>query len=512
MGGTDAAAARKKAASLQEAFTGVPHFPDEAEPRSYSVADERSAFKRWAPANGYGATVSAVLREGHLLVDGEDHLCALPMRTQGHSLVRSGSGYSRSGASFHSRSTLTSVVPEASFSACVMTLTKTILGSGLLGLPFVCYLNGLGLYALALVLFAGLSAYSMQLLVLATDLAHPFGEAPLDMDFGTLGSLAFGTAGLRAVQLVVGVDLWGTLVAYMVVIADVVQPPLLVWLAGTGLEWLAHRYLVMGVSGALALPFCTGKGIGALQSSATLGLLAIAAFVVFILLRCVSTDFGAHLAAAPTFTAGLGFVRSLPVVAFLYNAHFNVFSIHNSLERRTSVRMGLVITTACAISTVVAFGVGAAGCVLYGAAVRENVLQNMPLRDTPAGLVRLLFGVAILFTYPVVAFELRQMMEAVFAGRPGKRVRRLALAAVVVASSSLAAIAVPNITVAFGLVGGTTTTAMAFILPPAFFLKIYHTREGAHRCWRVLPVYIVFALGLAGAPFLTYLTVQEALA
>ncbi len=60
------------------------------------------------------------------------------------------------------------------------------------------------------------------------------GSAASDMDFGLLGHIAFGDVGLWAVQCVIGVDLWGTLVAYMVVIADIIQPAVGVAVADTG--------------------------------------------------------------------------------------------------------------------------------------------------------------------------------------------------------------------------------------------------------------------------------------
>lgn len=38
-----------------------------------------------------------------------------------------------------------------------------------------------------------------------------------------------------------------------------------------------------------------------------------------------------------------------PIMAFLYNVHFNVFSVYNALERRTPARMGVVIAVCAGV-------------------------------------------------------------------------------------------------------------------------------------------------------------------
>jgi len=472
--------------------------------RSHS-ADELTSLVRWAPFGCYGA----VVRLKHLV--GRETTQPVHL---GHALAQ-GTVCSRVATDILSMSSITSSVPPlSSMTECVTTLTKTILGSGLLSLPYVCHVNGILPSAVYLVLFACLSGYSMYLLVRATDLAHLSHHAPLDMDFGALGHLAFGNAGLRAVQIVIGVDLWGTLVAYMVVIADVLQPAVEASTLGTSFHYLCSRWVVILASAVAVLPLCTGKGIGALGPTAALGLLALGVFMMFLVFRGINRGFGERPhrpRPEHVWHLGLGLLRTLPIMAFLYNVHFNVFSVYNALERRTPARMGVVIASACAISTAVALGVGTAGDLLYHPHVKENVLQNMRLDDRPALAVRSLFGLAIVLSYPVVAFELRQMTEALFAGRRTRRLPRVVIAGALVLSSSLTAITVPNITVAFGMVGGTTTTAMAFVLPPAFFLKLYYKQGMPGSAWRTAPVWIILALGIVGVPLLTSLTLRDAL-
>ena len=68
-----------------------------------------------------------------------------------------------------------------------------------------------------------------------------------DMDFGLMGLATFGRLGLWMVNAVIGIDLWGTLVAYMVVIADIVQPVAELFLADSWYSASAsHRSLPSG--------------------------------------------------------------------------------------------------------------------------------------------------------------------------------------------------------------------------------------------------------------------------
>eukprot|EP00667_Euglena_gracilis_P009974 EG_transcript_10153 len=500
---------RKRASSVQESFVGFPEFPPDSCYRSHSIADGRSSFKKWAalflPYTGTAA-------EQVPLLEDEVDVQRLPVETLGHSLART-SCYSRPPTSYRP-SSQASVIPESSMISCILTLTKTILGSGMLGLPYLCHVNGIGLFTAMLFLFSALNAYTMYLLVWATDLANRSSPGPhADVNFGSLGEIAFGTPGLRLVQVIIGIDLWGTLVAYMVVIADIVQPAIARVVADSELPWLSWRLTVIGLTTLFVWPLCTGRSIGKLSSAAALGLLALSTFVAFLLFRCANTDFEDHLHHAAVMHVGFGAVQSLPMLAFVYNAHFNVFSIYNSLESRSTPRMGLVIVAACAIATLANVLVGISGDLLFQATVQDNVLQNMALDDLPAATVRSLFGVALVLTYPVVAFELRQMVEALISDRRAGSTMRVTIAAALVASSSFVAIAVPNITVAFGLVGGTTTTAMAFVLPPAFFLKLRRVVPDVGRCHQLGAVGagVTLLLGIGAVPLFTYLTLQEAL-
>ena len=70
-------------------------------------------------------------------------------------------------------------------------------------------------------------------------------------------------------------------------------------------------------------------------------------FTLFLVVRCVTTEFGPHVWAAAQLRMGMGLVRSLPVLAFAYNAHFNVFSIYNAMDQRAKPHMGTVITVLC---------------------------------------------------------------------------------------------------------------------------------------------------------------------
>lgn len=475
------------------------------------MSDERSIFKKWGPGWIYGGVLNAKQLSDEL---SEDLDISPWLPTMGHSMARS-SSYSQIGSSVPSCSDCTSAdpIPVTSMVSSIMTLTKTILGSGMLGLPYLCHVNGIGLFSAMLLIFSVLNAYTMYLLVWATDLTQVSPREFAEMDFGFLGQLAFGDIGLWVVQFIIGVDLWGTLVAYMVVIADIIQPAMALLVEGSAMEWLSLRVSIIALTALLVFPLCTWKGIDALSSAAVIGLSALACFVAFLLFRCATTDFEHHLQRAAMLHWGMGMVQTLPILAFVYNAHFNVFSIYNSMETRSSSRMGIVILAACMVSTVANVLVGASGDILFAGDVKANVLQNLNLQDVVASLVRAIFGVALVMTYPVLAFELRQMTELLLVGQRGGKWSRLSVAATLVISSSVIAIAVPSITVAFGLVGGTTTTAMSFILPPAFFLKIYHSSGSTSskcRWFSVIPAWVVLIMGIVAIPLFTYLTLQEA--
>eukprot|EP00906_Rhabdomonas_costata_P001447 RCo002415 len=375
------------------------------------------------------------------------------------------------------------------------TLAKSTIGSGILGLPFVLSRCGMVPFLGSIVVFAALNSYTIMLLVWsfeAVRLGYP-GFHVLEFDYPELGQCAYGVAGKWAVLIINGIDLWGTLVAYLVVIADVVCPVMRFELdqaiqshsCGTlsdGRWWcspvslLARREVVIVLAMLAIWPVCSQSHIRSVAISSHLGLLTMVTFVVYIGLSSFRTNFFAHLQGASLWPEEIGnFIISIPVLAFAFSAQFNTFVIYAALKQRTPKRMQLVTQGSMNFAGAVYAILAVLAVVLFaGQVIEPNIISNFALRDFGFDVVRSLFGVSIALTIPTICFEVVELCVRVFlpVGERPSFTQRVVMAGGILGVAAVVAMAMPSLTAVLGLVGSTTTSTVSFVFPPLFYLKV----------------------------------------
>jgi hypothetical protein len=92
--------------------------------------------------------------------------------------------------------------------------------------------------------------------------------------------------------------------------------------------------------------------------------------------------------------------------------------------------------------------------------------------DLTVSVLRIGFGFAIVFSYPVVLWEARVNLSRLIFGRTDlPAAANAALNLALVASTTVVGVLVPRITDVLDLVGSTCSPAMIFILPALFYLR-----------------------------------------
>jgi amino acid permease len=201
-------------------------------------------------------------------------------------------------------------------------------------------------------------------------------------------------------------------------------------------------------------------------------------------------------------------ISSLPIVCFAFLCHMNVFPIYAelkerkerrspssenssggsggggggaglSLKRRDMFRVGTLSIAICAA----VYGLsGAFGYLIFLDATEGDLLKNFHVRGTSVSALmdalRVGFGFALIFSYPVVVWEARHGLELQIFGH-GKAFswrRHFLLNLGIVGSSLVLGVAVPSVVVPLGLVGSTCSPLIVFILPAQIFLHMKRNR------------------------------------
>lgn len=109
-----------------------------------------------------------------------------------------------------------------------------------------------------------------------------------------------------------------------------------------------------------------------------------------------------------------GFIRMVPVVCVSYNCHYNAPRYYKELKNRSMPRISLVV----ALSTLIVFLLYLSGSVCgylqFGNATLGDILKNYPSDALAPALGRLGLLVALIFTFPVAYFAVRNNLHTLF--------------------------------------------------------------------------------------------------
>ena len=165
----------------------------------------------------------------------------------------------------------------------------------------------------------------------------------------------------------------------------------------------------------MLLPLCSLKSLAALSATSILGTAGVVYTAAFMVARALDGTYGAGGALvksvpsslAPVFGArGLAGLKSARVFVLLsmlgtaYMAHFNAPDFFNEIGR-SKPKFRDVVAYGFVGSIVLNAVIMAAGFLTFGGASAGLVLNNYATADGLASLARALFGVSIVFTFPL---------------------------------------------------------------------------------------------------------------
>lgn len=194
-------------------------------------------------------------------------------------------------------------------------LANVALGSGILALP----------YALAAGGYVWSMAFTALFLVLAIWTLHAIQcavvhHAPNSLTYQDLLRAAFGKHAEMALAVLLLIKFYGTGIAYLIIIGDVIQP-LMVAAGASG--WLSSRTMVISVFAfAVMLPLCLFRTLRALSAASVFGVAAIGYVAAF-----VATDSIGTLLKEPidhdvqTMSYSWGLLKPIGVVVFAFGCH-----------------------------------------------------------------------------------------------------------------------------------------------------------------------------------------------
>ncbi|KAJ2556551.1 hypothetical protein EV175_001934 [Coemansia sp. RSA 1933] len=344
-------------------------------------------------------------------------------------------------------------------------LVNTIIGSGILALPYA--LKEAGFYAgiATLVAASVLIHLALRMLVLA-------GRRTGLYRYEAVSEAAGGRIGYYALAFGLAVSSIGSCISYLIIIGDTASS---VAQTAFGSSMLTSRTAVMVIaSGTLTLPLLFFRTLDPLVRPSAISTLCLPAIVAIVAIRGPAY---APPEPAPTPVWGPSFLPAFGVIAFAYSCTQTCFQSYTTLRTRSmeAWRTATSFAVGTAVAVYLAFSI--VSYRSFGLLTDPNVLNNFDADDAIANVARALLAFSLTLTYPMQFYPIRdllgnKLLNSSEGGSAGAGKRFHAFTVMLFALTLGVALAVDDLGFVFKLIGTAASSLLIFVLPAIIYLAL----------------------------------------
>ncbi|XP_074039521.1 putative sodium-coupled neutral amino acid transporter 11 isoform X2 [Leptinotarsa decemlineata] len=383
----------------------------------------------------------------------------------------------------------TNTLPWASFN-----FINSILGSGVIGIPYALHEAGFGFGILLLVLVAFVTDYSLILMVRSGHISGKFS-------YQGIMEAAFGRPGYYLLGILQFAYPFVAMVSYNIVVGDTVTK-VIMRLLGIGSDsFFAKREVIVFIATIfVSVPLCLYRDVAKLAKISFLSLICIVfiLFSIFVRIGYISDIVPQHPDSWRFINKDI--IPAIGIMAFAFMCHHNTFLIYGSITDPNQKKWEVVTHASIATSLFVAILFGIAGYTTFKAYSQGDLLENYCWDDDLMNVSRLLFSVQILLTFPIECFVTREVIETTIIGRdpnvPMSEKLHYLLTLSIIAITYVISITTYCLGVVLELNGVLAAVPLAYVLPALCYLRL---EEGFVLCRKKIPALGVVIFGLTVA-------------
>nr|CDI56362.1 related to amino acid vacuolar transport protein AVT2 [Melanopsichium pennsylvanicum 4] len=349
-----------------------------------------------------------------------------------------------------------------------VNMANSILGAGIVGLPYSMRESG---FVAGLVLLVGLSFltdWTIRLIVLNAKLSGR-------ITYIEIMEHCFGPNGKAAVSIFQFAFGFGGMCAFCVVIGDTIPHVIKMIFPALGSTFLANRqFVITFFTLAISYPLSLYRNIEKLSKASAIALVSMVVIIVAVTIRGPAMP--AELKGDPSLRLTVvnvsNLVRSISVISFAFVCHHNSLLIYGSLKEPSMNKFGQVTHYSTIIAAAATITMSVAGYWSFEEKTLSNVLNNFPNDDVIVNIARGLFGLNMLTTLPLECFVCREVLETYFFAGEFNRNRHLIFTSSLVVTAMIVSLLTCDLGIVLELTGGLSATALAFIFPSLCYLKL----------------------------------------
>jgi len=311
----------------------------------------------------------------------------------------------------------------------IVTLSNTLLGSGMLAMPAAFASSGLYMGILNIAIFGGGALFGLWLL---TRCATYTGR---NSSFFSLSMITFPQASIFF-DLAISIKCFGVSVSYLIIVGDLMPIVTIGLFPGVPMDsTLLTREFWITVSVLLIIPLAFMRKLDSMRHTSFISLLAVL-YLLFIVVyyyfipfrtnevqhrRDLTKDTVPELNPTyPTnpkieyFIFSMDFFKNLPIFVFAFTCHQNILSVYNEMKDNRQKNVNKVITSSIVFGMVLYWVVGVCGYLTFGDKTESNVISMYPASSYIILFGQLSMVIMVMLSYPLQMFPCRLSLDKVF--------------------------------------------------------------------------------------------------
>lgn len=354
----------------------------------------------------------------------------------------------------------------------VLNFTNSIIGAGIIGLPYAFNQSG---FVLGVILLTGLTFLVDWTVVLLVRTGKLAGKST----YQDVMAQCFGRPGFILISVFQFVFAFGGMCAYTVIIGDTLPLVLrsVFSISSPTLLALTSRHTIITLCTVfICLPLSMYKDITKLAKTSAVSMFAIVVIVGAVLLRgpAVEPDLRGNRDLRWS-VFGDGIFQAIGVISFAFVCHHNTFIIFSSLETPTIRKFALVAHISTFISFASSIILAWSGYWSFTDKTKGNILNNFHDQDLLINFARFCFSLNMFTTFPMECFVAREVIQNYFYPFPLKTMthkQHVLWTLGLVFAVWIISMTTCDLGFVLEVTGGFSATALAYILPPLLYIKL----------------------------------------
>ncbi|KAK4057963.1 hypothetical protein OIO90_001182 [Microbotryomycetes sp. JL221] len=355
--------------------------------------------------------------------------------------------------------------------AGIANMSNSILGAGIVGLPYALREAGFFVGLILLVVLGLVTDWTIRLIVLNAKMSGR-------RTYIDIMDSCFGPRGRAAVSFFQFAFAFGGMCAFCVILGDTIPRVFAAVLPqdkGWFLQLITSRQFVVAfLTLTVSYPLSLYRDIEKLSKASALALVSMVFIVVSVGVRGpgVDDDLKGDPSERWTFIKP-GFFEAIGVMSFAFVCHHNSLLIYGSLRVPTIDRFAQVTHVSTGLSVIACLCMSTSGYLVFTNRTPGNILNAFSEQDGLINIARAFFGANMFATLPLEAFVCREVLENYFwpDGEFNHR-RHVLITTSLVLGAMLVSLLTCDLGVILELAGGFSATALAYLFPAACYLQL----------------------------------------